>query len=276
VAPGALNVTHDKRPASGSLLIIDPGTRHPELGCVEWLSREARALGLTPTLCLPALPALTASVKEELGAHIEGDALTLAELTLIDPRDLRGVIILGSGASPAHPLDWQDELGGWLAGLLANPTREATPLLGICYGHQLIASRMGSTVTQLWGGEKASGLRRARLCEPRLGLEGPVSLIVSHRDGVLSVPEGWVSLVSDSPSEELLSRVTGVEEADPVVAIEAMAHAVAPWWGFQAHIEAERSFITQNSVEASLPSPYDGHRVTRAFLKRCSEREIRA
>ena len=70
--------------ADRALLIIDPGTRHPELGCVQWLCREARSSGLEPSLCLPALPELVSDASEALGALIESSVMTLSDLWSFD------------------------------------------------------------------------------------------------------------------------------------------------------------------------------------------------
>jgi len=254
-------------PQGSGLLIIDPGTSHPELGCVRGLAEEARALGLGAQLCLPALPEQVERCAAELDPALVGGVGSLELLEAFDPRELAGVIILGSGANPSDVPAWQAPLGRWLAGLLAQPSAEATPLLAICYGHQLLAQLHGITVGRLWEGEKASGLRRAGLDDERLGVSGSCELIVSHRDGFTSLPQGWESLCS---GPALLSRPSASGPLQPVPGVEAMRHQLAPWWGFQAHIEAEQSFISANEVEAQLPEPYDGQRLTRAFLALCA------
>lgn len=254
-----------------SVLIIDPGTRNPELGCVSWLSKKAQELGFKTSLCLPALPHLIADVQASLGLVLDHPVMTLNELKQIDLRKLAGMIILGSGASPIESLAWQDELCAWLIPLLDQPRSESLPILGICYGHQLLAHLCGATVARLWEGEKASGLRRRWITDSRLALNHQVSLIVSHRDGVLNLPKNWQSLVSQNPKKEFIGRPTAdlQSELDPTSAIEAMTHMMAPWWGFQAHIEAEEQFVEQNHVESILPIPYDGHMITNQFLHFC-------
>lgn len=256
--------------SEATLLIIDPGTRHPELGCVAQLCRDVKALGLSPVLCLPALPHLVEPSREALEPYLDGRVMSLSALGALDPRRLGGVIILGSGASPTEQHDWQDELSAWLKPLLSEPHPEATPLLGLCYGHQLLAHLAGAPVAKLWAGEKASGLRLVTLKDQRLSLDGTYSLIVSHRDGVLSLPKGWRSLGGEHPTLERIGRPAEQVELDPVPAIEAMSHLEAPWWGFQPHIEAEQSFVDQNQVESVLPSPYDGEHITSAFVRLCA------
>lgn len=55
---------------------------------------------------------------------------------------VKGVVIAGSHAMVTQNLDWSLELEAWIPNLI----RANVPLLGICYGHQLIARAMGGVV----------------------------------------------------------------------------------------------------------------------------------
>lgn len=52
---------------------------------------------------------------------------------------VKGVVIAGSHAMVTQNLDWSLELEAWIPKLI----QKKVPLLGICYGHQLIARAMG-------------------------------------------------------------------------------------------------------------------------------------
>jgi GMP synthase (glutamine-hydrolysing) len=59
-----------------------------------------------------------------------------------DARDYAGVLVSGSPASVTRPEPWMEEV----AALVRAGAECGTPVLGVCFGHQLIAWALGGTV----------------------------------------------------------------------------------------------------------------------------------
>ncbi|MEZ4319969.1 MAG: hypothetical protein R3F61_20830 [Myxococcota bacterium] len=188
-----------------TLAVIDPGTRVPELDCYNRISRHSP---IPTTYHMPA-------------QHGIDSLLRVQDHTA-------GVIVLGSGASVNDREPWQVALNDWLT-----PRLHTLPMLGLCYGHQLLAHLLGGEVGFLFDDHtKLKGVRDVPLTADRLwgpAVTGP--MVVSHAEVVKTLPPDCV--------------LRGASEVCPV---EAFAHATLPIWGFQPHPEATTAFTTNNSV----------------------------
>ena len=58
------------------------------------------------------------------------------------PDAVAGVVVTGSSAMVSHREPWSERTAAWLAGAVL----AGTPVLGICYGHQLLAHGLGGRV----------------------------------------------------------------------------------------------------------------------------------
>ena len=76
-------------------------------------------------------------------AHDEADAVNIAAgEALPDPDGYTGIIVTGSSAMVTDRHDWSERAADWLKAPLA----DGVPVLGICYGHQLLAHALGGEV----------------------------------------------------------------------------------------------------------------------------------
>ena len=137
-----------------------------------------------------------------------------------DPTDWDGVVVTGSPAMVSDREPWSENAAQWLARVVD----KAVPLLGVCYGHQLLAHALGGQVGYHPGGRE-SGTHRVELLssakdDPLFrGMPDNFSAQLTHKQTVLSLPQGAVLL--------------GRNEFEPHQAFRAGKCA----WGVQFHPE---------------------------------------
>jgi GMP synthase (glutamine-hydrolysing) len=146
----------------------------------------------------------------------------------VKARGAVGVILSGGPASVYAPAAYRLGSGVLEAGV---------PVLGICYGHQLIADLAGGTVENSGRGE--FGRTELSLAGEGGTLLGglPPSLRVwmSHRDAVIEAPPGFVTLASTSGA--------------PVAAMENLQRG---WFGVQFHPEVTHTDHGQDLLKRFL------------------------
>ena len=146
--------------------------------------------------------------------------------SLPDPRSLAGAVVTGSGAMLTDREPWSEATAEWLAAAVA----AETPVLGICYGHQLLAHGLGGRVARNPRGREIGTVEVALTEEARedelLG-QFPAALRVqtSHLESVLELPPG--------------ARRLGTTNLDPNHAFRIGRAA----WGVQFHPEFDADIV---------------------------------
>jgi len=117
-------------------------------------------------------------------AVYEGEALP-------DAASPGAVVVTGSAAMVTAREPWSEQTAAWLARVV----EAGTPLLGICYGHQLLAHALGGAVGPNPRGREMGTVRVRPLPEaaadPLLAvLAGPIAAQQSHVESVLTLPPG--------------------------------------------------------------------------------------
>jgi GMP synthase-like glutamine amidotransferase len=166
--------------------------------------------------------ALLSAADEGLGfetvALVDGQALP-------DPGRLEAVVITGSPAGVYDSTPWMDPLRDFVRGAFA----AKTPMVGVCFGHQIIADAMGGDVRKSdkgWGvGRHTYEVlgRRSWMADAVATL----SLAVSHQDQVITPPEGAVTLARSAHTEHAM-----------------LAYSDAPVMSLQGHPEFGDEFVS--------------------------------
>lgn len=144
------------------------------------------------------------------------------------PADWDGVVVTGSPAMVSDREAWSEQTAAWLREAVA----AEVPLLGVCYGHQLLAHAFGGTVADRPQGRE-SGTFNVRLTaagadDPLLGaLPSDFPAHLTHQQSVLTLPaEAVVLACSDN-------------EAHQAIRIGSCA------WGVQFHPEFSAAVMTE-------------------------------
>ncbi len=149
----------------------------------------------------------------------EGDSLP-------GPEGLGGVVVTGSSAMVSAREAWSERAGAWLVQVVDS----GCPVLGICYGHQLLAHALGGRVGPNPRGREIGTVRvrlRDGASEDPLfaGLGPELTVQATHVESVLEPP----------PAARLLASSAG----DPTHAF-AFGRAA---WGVQFHPEFDAQVI---------------------------------
>ena len=124
------------------------------------------------------------------------------------PGQIAGVVVTGSPAMVTDREPWSERTAAWLASVVA----ARVPVLGICYGHQLLAHALGGEVAR-----HPAGLEIGTVAVQRLaGAEGDALLghlparfgtQVVHEQTVRRLPPGAVALAANAHEPHHAFRV---------------------------------------------------------------------
>ena len=158
------------------------------------------------------------------------------------------IIILGSSCSVHDDTPWQNDFKLWVQ----KHIHKNIPMLGICYGHQLLAYLEGAKVEFVF----KDNIKSCRLYEVKIEKSDFTSIskrsfVFSHNEAVVDLGEHWLEL---GYSKELRN--------------EFIKHRKKPLWGIQAHPESSYTFGKNSGLVKNLRDSdlLDGYNFLDSFI----------
>lgn len=212
---------------------------------------------------------------------LAGTAMQRENVIIVDPRRgealpaldrISGAILTGSHATVTEHAGWSEQAADWLR----RAVLKGLPILGICYGHQLLAYALGGEVGKNPLGSEfgtvTAQLKRTARTDWLLGGFGEtIKVQTSHSESVLKLPPD--------------ARVLASSHMDPHLAFVVRENV----WGLQFHpefdVEVVRAYIRAHReelheqgqdpdalLETCEPSP-TGPEILRRFMQLIAEPE---
>mgnify|MGYP001098145511 CR=1 FL=1 len=179
--------------------------------------------------------------------------------------DLAGVLVTGSPAMVSHREEWSERAAAWIA----SAHRAALPMLGVCYGHQLIAHALGGQVGPNPAGRRM-GTKSVKIqtdsADLLAGLDPVTDLHVTHVEAVLQPPPSSrvLATTQGDPHHALyFGQCTWGVQFHPEFTVDIMASYI--------HLRADELRDESQSPEAllnELKDAPDGPRLLRDFAAR--------
>ena len=181
---------------------------------------------------------------------------------LPDVEGLEAILITGSSAGVYDAFEWIAPLEEFVR----TAHDKKVPMVGVCFGHQLIAQALGGTARK---SEKGWGIgRHVYDVAPHNGLiEGArIALACSHQDQVITPPAGATTILSSdfTPHAGLLYAGGSTFSVQPHPEF-SVGYALACCEVVRSKAHAPDSVVT--SAQASLAEPLESARLGGAITR---------
>jgi GMP synthase (glutamine-hydrolysing) len=181
------------------------------------------------------------------------------------PLELTGasaVIITGSALSVTEALPWKDRL----CALLRELVSADVPVLGICFGHQLLGHALGGRVSSNPNGrEMGSVLLSVHTDDEVLGQRGSIIVNSTHLDSVVELPAG-ARVLADTRQDRNAAVRFGPSAWGVQFHPELDAEVMRDYFAARRTTLLAEGFDVESSERALRDAP-DGAQVVERFLR---------
>lgn len=177
-----------------------------------------------------------------------------------------GVVITGSHAMVTERQDWSERTAEWLPGAV----ERQIPVLGICYGHQLLAYSLGGEVGDNPNGREIGTVEvnlneNARGDKLLGGFSTPIKVHVGHIQSVLSLPDN-AKLLASSDKDINQAFVVGDSAWGVQFHPEVDAEIVIEYINHHREVLLEEGKSPDRLIEECVDTPY-GSEILRRFVE---------
>lgn len=225
------------------LVIVQPGEKLPSMSGIDgdFAQWFARGMGLHGDRYAVVRPQ-------------DGEAL---------PTSPGAVIVTGSSAMVTDDDDWIATTAGWLRAQVA----AGVPVLGVCFGHQLLAHALGGTVADNPNGIEVGTVatrRTGSAADPLFdGLPTEFPVQVSHRQSVITLPPNAEPLAASAMDPHHAFRFG--ENAWGIQFHPEFNAAISPFYINHYADELTRNGIDVSSLRMEVAESPEGTAVLRHF-----------
>jgi GMP synthase (glutamine-hydrolysing) len=171
-------------------------------------------------------------------------------------------VITGSSSNVTEQAPWMVEAEPYLRGL----AESGTPVLGICFGHQILAHALGGKVTKNPRGREIGTVSVTKVAEDPLfhGLGDPFAVNATHVESVVALPPG-ARLLAETSLDPNAAYALGERVRCVQFHPEIDGDAMRGYIGARAHFMRAEGLDPESTLARAHDA--DGAAILRSFVR---------